>query len=118
MRSWRLWLGVAVTLSCLALALAGIDWRAVAETLSQADWIYFIPAVAALLGFLVSRSVRWRLLLGPGVSLADAFAITNIGYLVSNVLPFRLGDPARAVAIGLSGKGKASAALSTVVEKP
>jgi len=115
MRSWRPWLGVAVTLCCLALALAGIDWRAVGTALHQADWLFFIPATAMLLAFLLARSARWRLLLGPGVRMSDAFAVTNIGYLVSNVLPFRLGDPARAVAIGLTGKGRASTALSTVV---
>jgi hypothetical protein len=47
--------------------------------------------------------------------LGTAFWVTNIGYLISNVLPFRLGDPARAVAIGLNGRVKISAALSTVV---
>lgn len=55
------------------------------------------------------------MLLGPQVALADAFWVTNIGYLVSNILPFRLGDPARAVAMGLNGSVRVSAALSTVV---
>ncbi len=104
-----------VTLLCLALALAGIDWPLVGATLRQAEWRFLLPALAMLLAFLLARAVRWRILLGPQVSLADAFAITNIGYLVSNVLPLRLGDPVRALAIGLTGKGKTSAALSTVV---
>ena len=115
MRSWRLWLGVAVTLCCLALALTGIDWRGVGAALQRADWRFFLPATAMLLAFLLARSARWRLLLGPSMRLSDAFAFTNIGYLVSNVLPFRLGDPARAAAIGLTKKGRASAALSTVI---
>ncbi|MGD9001722.1 MAG: lysylphosphatidylglycerol synthase transmembrane domain-containing protein, partial [Anaerolineae bacterium] len=62
-----------------------------------------------------ARAYRWRILLGPRVGLGDAFSVTNIGYLISNVLPFRLGDPARAVAIGLGGKVKIGAALSTVL---
>jgi uncharacterized protein (TIRG00374 family) len=115
MRSWRLWLGVALTLCGLALALAGIDLRAVGEALRLADWRFFLPATAMLLGFLLARSARWRLLLGSDIGLADAFAITSIGYLVSNVLPLRLGDPARAAALGLTGKARVSRALSTVV---
>jgi hypothetical protein len=47
--------------------------------------------------------------------MGKAFSVTNIGYLISNVLPFRLGDPARAVAIGLDGSVKISTALSTIV---
>jgi len=115
MRKWRLWIGIAISLVCLALALAGIEWDQVGVALRRADWRYLIPAAASLLAYLLARSVRWRILLGPEVSLAEAFAVTNVGYLVSNVLPFRLGDPARAVAIGLGGKVRTSAALSTVV---
>lgn len=115
MRKWRLWIGIAISLVCLALALAGIEWDQVGVALRQADWRYLIPAAASLLAYLLARSVRWRILLGPEVSLAETFAVTNVGYLVSNVLPFRLGDPARAVAIGLGGKVRTSAALSTVV---
>jgi uncharacterized protein (TIRG00374 family) len=67
------------------------------------------------LAYLFARAVRWRLLLPPKVSLSRAFWVTNIGYLVSNVLPFRLGDPARAVVIGLDEGVSTAAALSTVV---
>lgn len=115
MRGWRLAIGIIVSLFCLALALAGLEWDRVGTALQQADWRYLIPAGGALLAYLVARSVRWRILLGPGVSLVDAFAVTNIGYFISNVLPFRLGDPARAVAIGLGGEVKISTALPTIV---
>jgi hypothetical protein len=67
------------------------------------------------LAYLAARSMRWRILLGPAVDFGAAFAVTNVGYLVSNVLPLRLGDPARAVAIGLRRPVRVSAALSTVV---
>jgi uncharacterized protein (TIRG00374 family) len=111
---WQLWLGIVVSVTALALALLGIDPRQVAENLAGARYGYLIPAAVALLAYDVARSFRWRLLLGPEVSLARCFWITNVGYLVSNILPLRLGDPARAVAIGLEGKVKVSAALSTV----
>lgn len=115
MRTRNLIIGVAISLVCLVLALIGIEWHRAGEALRRADWRYLLPAGAALLGYLVARATRWRILLGPEVGLADAFSVTNIGYLVSNVLPFRLGDPARAVAIGLGGKAKIGAALSTVL---
>jgi len=114
-RKYRIAVGVIVSLVCLGLALAGIEWSRVGAALQRADWRYLLPAGAALLGYLLARSARWRILLGPRVGLAQTFSVTNIGYLVSNVLPFRLGDPARAVAIGLDGKVKISTALTTVV---
>jgi hypothetical protein len=114
-RNWKIALGVALSLICLVLALAGISWRQVVEALQRADWRYLLPAGIALLGNLIARSARWRVLLGPQVGLDEAFAVTNIGYLISNVLPLRLGDPARAVAIGLSRSVTISTALSTVV---
>jgi uncharacterized protein (TIRG00374 family) len=114
-RRWQLWVGLAVSAVALVLAVRDIDLRQVAETLAQAEYVYLIPTTVFLLIYLVSRAVRWRLLLGPEVSLARCFWVTNVGYLVSNVLPFRLGDPARAVVIGQRGKVSTAAALSTVV---
>lgn len=104
-----------VSVGALALALSGIDLRRVAETLAHAKYAYLLPATVGIFAYLLARAIRWRILLGPRVSLARCFWVTNIGYLVSNVLPFRLGDPARAVVIGLGGHVSTAAALSTVV---
>ncbi len=108
-------IGIVVSLAALGLALTGIEWARVYSALRQADWRYLVPAGVALLAYLVARAVRWRILLEAEVRLIDALSVTNIGYLVSNLLPFRLGDPARAVAIGMRGRVKVSTALSTVV---
>ena len=114
-RRWQLWVGLAISAGALALAVLGIDLRRVAETLAQAEYVYLIPAILGVLAYLFARSVRWRLLLGPQVSVSRCFWVTNIGYLVSNVLPFRIGDPARAVVIAQGGEITTAAALSTVV---
>jgi uncharacterized protein (TIRG00374 family) len=112
---WQLWLGIAISVVALTLAMLGIDPRQVVATLAEAQYVYLIPALVSSAAYLFARSLRWQVLLGPRASLVRCFWATNIGYLVSNVLPFRLGDPARAVAIGLDGKVKVSAALSAVV---
>ncbi len=117
-RQWQwvqLGVGVAVSGVALVLALRGIDLPQVMETLAQAEYAYLVPASVGFVGFLLLRSVRWRLLLGSEISLSRCFWITNVGYLVSNVLPFRLGDPARAVVVGRGGRISTAAALSTVV---
>jgi len=106
---------LAISVVALVWVLRKIDPHEVAETLAQAEYVYLIPAAVGILAYLFTRSVRWRLLLGPEVSLSRCFWVTNIGYLVSNVLPFRLGDPARAVVIGRGEKVSTATALSTVV---
>ncbi len=115
MRKLKVALGIVVSLVCLGLAVAGIEWSRVGGALRRADWRYLLPAGVALLGFLLARSARWRVLLGGRVGLGRVFSLTNAGYLISNILPLRLGDPARAVAVGLDGEIKVSTALSTVV---
>jgi len=114
-KRWRLWIGLGISAAALTLALLGIDIHQVTETLARGEYVYLILAAVGMLAYLLARSVRWRLLLGPRVSLARSFWVTNIGYLVSNVLPFRLGDPARAVVLGRGGEISTTAALSTVV---
>ena len=114
-RKWQLWVGLAISAAALVVALWGIEWSRVAETLAQAEYVYLLPTSVVLVVALVARSIRWRLLLGGKVSLSRSFWVVCIGYLVSNVLPFRLGDPARAVVIGRGGKVSTAAALSTVV---
>lgn len=115
MRKWKLLVGVLISLLCLVLAFAGVEWRRAGEALQRGDWRHLLPAGVAVLGYLLARASRWRILLGSEVGLVDAFSIINIGYLISNVLPFRLGDPARAVAVSLDGRVKVSTALSTIV---
>jgi len=114
-RRWQLWVGLGISAVALVLALLGIDIAEVGHTLATADYVWLVPTAGGILGYLLARAVRWRLLLGPQVSLSRCFWVTNIGYLVSNVLPFRLGDPARAVVIGRGGAVSTAAALSTVV---
>ncbi len=114
-QKWQLWGSLVISGVALVLALRKVDLREVIETLAQAEYVYLVPATVATVVGLATRAVRWRVLLGPEVSFIRTFWVTNIGYLVSNVLPFRLGDPARAVVIGQSGQASTAAALSTVV---
>ena len=108
---------VTLVLSAAALyvALRGISFADVGEALAQVDWGGMILALVLIVGTLVIRAQRWRVLLGRTVSLQDAFGLIGIGYLISGVLPLRAGDPARAVGASLRGRISALAALSTVV---
>jgi hypothetical protein len=106
-----------LTASGLALyvALRGVDFAQVGQALQRVEPGWLILTGFLVLGTLLIRAQRWRILLGRELSLWDAFGLINIGYLISGVLPLRAGDPARAVGAQLRGPVSALAALSTVV---
>ncbi|HDQ71627.1 MAG TPA: flippase-like domain-containing protein [Chloroflexi bacterium] len=114
-KQWQLYIGLLISVVALVLAVRQVDPAQIVETLARAEYIYLLPAFVVFEACMLARAFRWRLLLEERASLISCFWITNIGYLVSNVLPFRLGDPARALVIGRQGRVSPAAALSTVV---
>jgi uncharacterized protein (TIRG00374 family) len=112
----RLWIGVAISLVGLWLALRGVEFEKLGAALAGANYWWLIPALVFHLLTLGTRSERWRVLLGADkVDFVTAFLVMNLGYLISNVLPLRVGDPARAVIIDQRCHVGIPRALSTVV---
>lgn len=70
------------------------------ESLSHVQPGYVMLGIAGIIGFLVIRAIRWRFLLNNAVPYSQVFHIQNIGYMLTQLLPFRLGDVARAILIG------------------
>lgn len=116
LKSWRFWLGVVITVGGLALAFRGIQLDKLAQAFAQFNW-YWLPVLIAT--FLISytgRAFRWQALFYPyrprWIRVFDAL---NVGYLLSNITPARIGDFARAYLIGTLEKIPVAHALSTVV---
>jgi uncharacterized protein (TIRG00374 family) len=113
-------IGVTISLLLLVLAFHGVDWVYLVDSLSRVDAALVVGAVLLLFGSLIVRALRWRTLLVPLVPapVADVLSYTLIGYLVNNVLPFRLGEPSRAVLFGEKrGTSKAGVFATVVVER-
>ncbi len=90
--------GAAVSLGFLYLALRNIDAGLMAASFSRADWRW-LPVLAAVGLFeLFLRGVKWKLLLDPvgRVGVLDCFRLQSAGLALNNILPFRLGELARA----------------------
>src|SRR4030042_4011159 len=117
MRNWRYGLGIAVSVACLYLSVRGIDWLALRDGLRQIRWIWLLPAWLFLVGGMVARAFRWRLLLQPleRLSTRRLFHVLNVGYMLNNILPVRLGDLARAYLCSELECLAVSRTLSTVV---
>ncbi len=93
-------LGMAISLLCLGGMFWVIKPADIAHAIQQADGRYLLGTAVYLTFYLFLRAVRWRYLLGNRISPAKLFHIQNIGQMLTQLLPFRLGDVARAVLVG------------------
>lgn len=87
--------GLLVSLVCLAIVLYLADPRQLAQALRRADYRLVAAAYASSLVWILVRAVAWRTLLQEKASLSQTFLTINEGYLINNLLPFRLGEVAR-----------------------
>jgi glycosyltransferase 2 family protein len=115
-KSWRIWLGVVITVVFLGIAFRGQDFGAIRQALRDFNYIYLIPALALLFSGVWFRAVRWRILLKPVVEISsrDVFPIVIIGFMANNILPLRAGELARTYALSSKTGAKKSATLATI----
>ncbi len=115
-QSLRLFVGLAISVFFLYLAIKGVDLHQVGQALVQADYWWFVPALAALFGSHWLRAVRHKLLLDPvhRFRSGQLFSALMIGYMANDVLPAHLGEVLRAYIIGKKGGLPASLALATI----
>lgn len=116
MRKWTVWIGVAVSAVALLLAFRGIEWDELIRAASRADYVYLLPAALLMLAAIAARAERWRWLLGgrDRVGYWRSYRAVSIGYLMTNVLPFRLGELVRPIVISRGGAISAVHALSSI----
>jgi uncharacterized protein (TIRG00374 family) len=106
-KDWkRILPGLIVSAISLAAVFYIADIRLLVEALRLAD--YRLVALAGLLAvvWLGVRAIVWRTLLQEKATYKQVFSTVNEGYLLNNILPFRLGEVARAFL--LSGKAALS----------
>jgi uncharacterized protein (TIRG00374 family) len=113
----RAGVGVAISLTCAYLVLRGVDLKQTADLLGRAQVEWLVLAVAAVMGDLLFRALRWQVLMRPIriVPLRRLGAYMLVGYLANNVLPARLGELVRSHYLGDREGISRSATLGTVV---
>ena len=117
---WQFWVGLAISLVCLALALRDVDLNGVLLTLEQVNAGWLALAVLSVLATFVAKAIRWKLLFHASnrPPFKRAFTIQAIGMLLNTFAPARLGDLARAYLMGeAEGKSKVYTLGTVVVEK-
>ena len=115
-----LWVGVAVSAGALALAFRSLRIDDVVDALTTANYLWLFPALAALVIGLALRARRWAPLFHPigGLSFGNLFGAMNVGYMLNNLLPLRVGELGRAYVIGkVEDVGWVHALTTIVVER-
>ncbi len=116
MRKSAQWVvGSAISVLALALAFRGVQVGEMAEALRTARFIYLVPAIGFIFLGQLARALSWQTILGRQIPYGRVFGVLNIGYLLNNILPFRLGEVGRAYLITRNQNFKTSHALSSVL---
>lgn len=115
-RSAILQWGVGIGISLLALALVfwNVDLAELVTTLQRANYWYLPPALTMILIGQCGRARSWQNILGPGLPFRRVLSALNIGYLINNLLPLRLGEVGRALLIARLQKSSPLRVISSV----
>ncbi|MCU0484988.1 MAG: flippase-like domain-containing protein [Anaerolineales bacterium] len=99
--SWvRVVVGFLISLVCLGFIFTQIDLQQFAAAWRLADYRWVLASMLATVAWLVVRTVAWRVLLKNKAAFSHVFFAINQGYLLNNLLPFRLGEVGRAFLLG------------------
>ncbi|GJM41419.1 MAG: TIGR00374 family protein [Ardenticatenaceae bacterium] len=93
-------LGMVISLLCVGGMFWVIRPSEIIDAIQHTNPRFLLWTAVYLLIYLFLRAVRWRFLLGDRLPQAKLFHIQNIGQMLTQLLPFRLGDVARAVLVG------------------
>ena len=92
----RLVFGSIISITALAALIWFVDGKQVLSALKQVNLIWIAPVLVLLLVSLMTRAAAWRTILKNRISFGKSFLILNAGYFVNTILPFRIGEVARA----------------------
>jgi len=108
------WLGILLSLVCLAWLIGTTDWADVWSALTQVNYWLVVAATLLNLASVLLRTARWRLMFRAHrvPSLGRLTAALLVGQAVNVLAPARLGDLARAT---LAGTGATAYTLGTLM---
>src|ERR1041385_6532031 len=99
---WRGALGILISAACLYFAFRNVDWARTIKYAREANWPLLVLAAACATGMFPLRARRWRTILdpvAPKLPFGPLWRSTAIGVMVTNTVPLRAGELARAYAL-------------------
>jgi len=114
-KNGRLLLGLLISASAMWLALREVPFNTLYDTLTGGRYGLLFPAAGLMTANVLLLSLRWKTLLGAAVRLRESLWSLGAGYLFNNILPFRLGDVARVLAMSRCARIPLAQVMSTAV---
>jgi len=116
MKDARRWLpGAIISIGLIVAILYVVDLRAMVEAIRNANYVRLSIALAIGFVWMAIRGMVWWTLLRNRGAYKDVFWSLSAGYLLNNVLPFRLGELGRAFLLSRKTDMKFMEILPTVV---
>jgi uncharacterized protein (TIRG00374 family) len=107
--------GLIVSVVSLAVVFYFANLGQMVQAIRLADYRFVAAAFCISLLWLAVRGVVWRTLLQEKATYSQVFFTIAEGYLLNNVLPFRLGEVARAFLLGQKADLEFWAVFSTII---
>ncbi len=95
-----------------------INLNELGTVLTEAHYLWLLVGVGLLILSLFSRAQRWRILIKPvhkDIRYWPVYSAMNIGYMINNILPLRMGEILRAYFLGKAENISKSSVLATIV---
>lgn len=115
---WRIlgWLpGVLISAAAVYLVFQKTSWQDLVDAFAHIRVEIIFIAIGLWFVSTISRAFAWRNLLKNKVSFINTFFVMNEGYLLNNILPFRLGEIGRAFIMGKISQLGTFHVLSTII---
>ncbi|MEW6287990.1 MAG: lysylphosphatidylglycerol synthase transmembrane domain-containing protein [Chloroflexota bacterium] len=116
MKEWKRWLpGAVISIGLIIAILSVVDLRAMVAAIRNANYVRLSIGLAIGFVWMAIRGMVWWTLLRNRGAFKDVFWSLSAGYLLNNVLPFRLGELGRAFLLSRKSDMKFMEILPTVV---
>lgn len=113
---WKVWLGVVVSVAAMWWTFRSEDPTEIARAMARADWGLLVLSLLPLVVSLIVRAHRWSYFLPDDHSTLRAkYNAINVGFLVTNILPLRLGEFARALIFARKASRSRVQVFTTIV---
>jgi len=116
-RSWRAWVGIAISAVFLYFAFRGQDFGEIRDSLGRVELWWLAPALVMYFAGVWIRAIRWSILLRPltpGVTSRSLFPTVIVGYMANNVLPLRTGELVRSYLVRQQYGVRKTSVLATI----
>lgn len=110
-------IGVLVSLACLFWAFYDVDFFDIIYDLRKAEWSYIFLAIIFNFSTIWLKSLRWKLILQPikRIKTTRVLSALLIGLFVNEILPMRVGELARAYAVGKRERLSKTLCFSSII---